>query len=148
LIQDEVFKVGFEVRDHELDAQGIVNNANYQHYFEHARHRFLRSRGVDFVGLHEEGLDAIVHRIEIDYRESLRSGESFEVSVVLKREGKLRLVFEQELRKGDGRLSARARVVTAIVTAGAAGPRPVPPPPGLLERLLGEKGPGEDASGR
>ena len=28
----------FDVRDYECDLQGIVNNANYQHYLEHARH--------------------------------------------------------------------------------------------------------------
>ena len=34
-----------EVRDYECDLQGIVNNAEYQHYLEHARHQFLRSVG-------------------------------------------------------------------------------------------------------
>ena len=37
---EPVFGAGFEVRDCELDAQGIVINANYLHYFKHSRHRF------------------------------------------------------------------------------------------------------------
>lgn len=128
------FLVDFEVRDSELDAQGIVNNANYQHYYEHARHRFLRSRGVDFVGLHDAGMDAIVYRIEIDYKESLRSGEEFTVSVSVAREGRLKLVFLQDIvKKSDGHLASRAKVVTAIVSGG----RPVPPSDELLARLLG-----------
>ena len=38
-----------KVRDYECDLQGIVNNANYQHYLEHARHEFLLSLGVSFA---------------------------------------------------------------------------------------------------
>ena len=130
----EVFSVDIEVRDSELDAQGIVNNANYLHYYEHARHRFLRSRGVDFVAMHEEGLDAIVFRIEVDYRESLRSGDEFSVSVSVLREGSLKLVFAQELvKRSNGHLASSARVVAAIVSGG----RPVRPPADMVERLLG-----------
>ena len=35
------FETRMEVRDYECDIQGIVNNANYLHYLEHTRHRFL-----------------------------------------------------------------------------------------------------------
>lgn len=44
-----------DVRDYECDIEGIVNNANYLHYTEHTRHRFLRSLGVSFAALHEKG---------------------------------------------------------------------------------------------
>jgi len=37
-----------------IDLQGVVNNANYQHYLEHARNEFLISKGVSFVELHDE----------------------------------------------------------------------------------------------
>ena len=127
------FSVDFEVRDSELDAQGIVNNANYLHYYEHARHLFLRSRGVDFVGMHEAGLDAVVFRIEVDYRESLRSFDEFAVSVAVEREGTLRMIFRQEIvKKSNGHLASSARVVAAIVSGG----RPVRPPADMMERLL------------
>jgi len=128
------FAIDLSVRDYELDAQGIVNNANYLHYFEHARHEFLRSRGLDFVAMHDAGLDAVVYKIQVEYADSLRSGDRFRVSVSVRAEGRLRLVFEQEARKeGGGALSARARVEAALVRGG----RPVPAPPELAAKLFG-----------
>ena len=32
---DYIYELKMKVRDYECDLQGIVNNANYQHYLEH-----------------------------------------------------------------------------------------------------------------
>jgi acyl-CoA thioester hydrolase len=50
---NEKFCLEFKVRDYECDLQGIVNNANYQHYLEHARHEYLLSEGLSFTKFHE-----------------------------------------------------------------------------------------------
>ena len=63
-----IFETRMEVRDYECDIQGIVNNANYLHYTEHTRHRFLRSLGVSFADLHEKGVDAVVARMQLTYK--------------------------------------------------------------------------------
>ena len=125
------FSLGMGVRDYELDLQGIVNNANYMHYFEHARHAFILSRGVDFAALHASGLDPVVYRAELDYREALRSGEAFVIRVRAHLEGRLKLVFEESLVKGSGREAAAGRFVVAMVRGG----RPCPPPPEILVPL-------------
>ncbi|KAA3161070.1 acyl-CoA thioesterase, partial [Akkermansia sp. BIOML-A63] len=52
-----IYELKMKVRDYECDLQGIVNNANYQHYLEHTRHEFLTSIGISFARLHEEGVD-------------------------------------------------------------------------------------------
>ena len=46
----------FSVRDYECDLQGIVNNAVYQNYYEHARHQFLLGKKVDFANCIPRGL--------------------------------------------------------------------------------------------
>ena len=51
-----IYELKMKVRDYECDLQGIVNNANYQHYLEHTRHEFLTSVGISFARLHEEGV--------------------------------------------------------------------------------------------
>ena len=54
-----------KVRDYECDLQGVVNNAVYQNYLEHARHEFLLSRGIDFSALAREGINLVVIRAEL-----------------------------------------------------------------------------------
>ena len=110
------YSLELSVRDYECDLQGIVNNAIYQHYLEHARHEFLISRGISFAALHDEGLDLIVIRVEIDYKHPLKSRDSFVVRLNLRREGNLRLVFEQDIFKiPDEKLIINAKV-TGIAT--------------------------------
>lgn len=118
------FSLEFTVRDYECDLQGVVNNANYQHYLEHARHEFLVSRGVSFARLHDEGLDLIVSKVEIDYKYPLRSRDRFVVRLRVEREGNVRLLFIQEIcRIPDEKLVVRARV-TGVATRNG---RPVSP---------------------
>jgi len=125
------FSLEFIVRDYECDLQGVVNNANYQHYLEHARHEFLISKGVNFVNLHEEGIDLIVTRVEIDYKYPLRSRDKFIVRLNIEREGNARLLFIQDIyRIPDEKLVVKARV-TGVATKNG---RPVPPG-SLVEKL-------------
>ena len=125
------YRLEFIVRDYECDLQGVVNNANYQHYLEHARHEFLLSKGISFVILHEEGIDLIVTKVEIDYKYPLRSRDKFAVTVSIQREGNARLVFIQDIyRLADEKLIVHAKV-TGIATKKG---RPVPPG-NLVEQL-------------
>ena len=99
-----------KVRDYECDLQGIVNNANYQHYLEHARHEFLRSQGVSFAQLHDEGIDAVVARITMAFKTPLRSGDEFLCRLRVKKDG-IKYVFHQDiLRMSDQKLACRATV--------------------------------------
>jgi acyl-CoA thioester hydrolase len=105
------YELEFSVRDYECDLQGIVNNAVYQNYYEHARHQFLLGKKIDFAQLHKEGIDLIVSRVEIDYKFSLRSGDIFRVTVTTRREGHLRLIFEQDIFKmPENKLVSHAKV--------------------------------------
>ena len=127
----------FEVRDYECDLQGVVNNAIYQHYLEHARHKWLESIGIDFARLHEDGIDLVVARIEIDYKFPLRSRDKFVVQTGIAREGRLRLVFDQGIfRKPDDRLILLAKVIGTALKDGR--PSPVQSVWEKIEPFLGE----------
>ena len=58
-----IYQLDFKVRDYECDLQGIVNNANYQHFYEHTRHEFLIENGISFAKMHDAGVDFVVARV-------------------------------------------------------------------------------------
>ena len=91
------FELEMEVRDYELDFQGIVNNAVYLNYLEFTRHKYLDAKGLNFVDLHRNGIDLVVSRNEIDYKQSLRAGDRFIVTVNTEMVGHVRLVFHQQI---------------------------------------------------
>ncbi len=128
----QIFTVDMAVRDYECDLQGVVNNAVYQNYTEHARHEFLKSRGLDFAALTASGLHVMVTRAELDYLRSLRSGDVFRVSVQTERVSRLRMAFVQQITLlPQGTPILNARFVVAAVNAQGR-----PCFPESLERLL------------
>lgn len=117
-MKEYLFTLADKVRDYECDLQGVVNNANYQHYMEHARHEFLDSLGENFGAMHERGIDAFVSRVEIQYKHSLRSGDQYLSCLNVYRKG-VKLVFEHDIyRQPDGTLSAKGTVESVIVQDG------------------------------
>lgn len=113
---DYVFELPFKVRDYECDLQGVVNNSVYQNYLEHTRHEFLEQVGLNFAQMHEDGIDGVVIRIEIDYKSPLKSGDQFVCRVNVVREGNLKFIFLQEIyRLPDMKLIVKGKVTTATI---------------------------------
>lgn len=155
------FLLALAVRDYECDMEGIVNNATYLNYLEHARHRYFSALGLTFAELTQAGIHPIVTRAEVDYRIPLRSGDRFAVSVVMERISPLRFAFLQEIRVSaretdpgipgpQGRLTptefatlplaTSARIIATAITASG---RPVPPEkwhPSMAEILAALEG--------
>lgn len=114
-----IYELEFLVRDYECDLQGIVNNAVYQNYLEHARHEFMQSADVDFAELHTEGIDPVVTRVELDYKYPLKSQDKFIVGINLRREGRLRFIFDQTIiRLADEQLMLKGKITAVFLKNG------------------------------
>ncbi len=112
------YTLTMKVRDYECDLQGVVNNSNYQRYMEHTRHEFLETLGENFGAMHDKGVDAFVSRVDIQFKVSLRSGDSYVSALDVSKEGP-KLVFSQFIyRLSDGILVAKGRVETVVVENG------------------------------
>ena len=133
------FTLDLKVRDYECDLQGVVNNAVYQNYLEHARHEFLLNRGIDFAALARDGINLVVIRAELDYRSPLRSGDHFRITTAVEQISPVRFAFHQTIL----RLPEEQPVVTARILGTALNRRGRPQlPAGFADRLQ----PGELAS--
>ena len=91
----------------------------YQHYLEHARHEYLNSRGLDFAELTALGVIIVVIRAELDYKQALRPGDRFSVSVSAKKLGRLKVGFDQEIRRlTDDELMLEAKITAVSLKDG------------------------------
>lgn len=118
-MKEFTYKIGMKTRDYECDVQGVVNNANYQHYLEVTRHEFIQSIGLSFQQLHDQGIDVMVSKITINYKASLHGGEEFISCMNIRRQG-VRYVFDHEIyRASDETLCVKAQVDCVCVVNGS-----------------------------
>ena len=106
-----IFTHELKVRDYECDVQGHVNNANYQHYFEVARHEFLEKVGLNFHELHLQGVDAVVASVHIRYKIPLLGMDEFKCTISKIEKVSVKYIFHQEIiRLKDNALCAKAKI--------------------------------------
>ncbi|MFT3993958.1 MAG: acyl-CoA thioesterase [Dysgonomonas sp.] len=112
------YEYKMKVRDYECDSQGVVNNANYLHYFEATRHELMEQCGLRLRDLTEANIIPLVRNINVSYKSSLRGSEEFICKVNIEREG-LRYFFLQEIiRVPDNTLCAKAVIEVVCLMNG------------------------------
>lgn len=113
-----IFEMPIKVRDYEVDAEGIVNNANYLHYMEHTRHEFCEQAGFSFRQMTAEGLTPVVRHVDITYHSPLGLGESMVSKLRLERDG-ARFIFVQDIYRADnGKPVIKAKVTVVSIKEG------------------------------
>ncbi|MDR2806452.1 MAG: acyl-CoA thioesterase [Dysgonamonadaceae bacterium] len=111
----KIFEIEMKVRDYECDAQGVVNNANYLHYFENTRHEFMQSLGTSFREAHAAGVDPVVTRADLYYKTSLTGSDVFLSSLTVERKG-AKIIFHQIIRrKADGVLCCKGQIEAVVL---------------------------------
>ena len=111
----------------DTDFSGVVYHARYLHFLERGRTDFLRCLGVEQAKLHAaegDGLDFVVHRMEIDFKGSARMDDVLTILTRSEKAAGAKLVLDQEVRMGERRLIL-ARVTVAVVNR-AGRPRRLP----------------------
>jgi acyl-CoA thioester hydrolase len=122
----------------DTDAGGVVYHAQYLAFLERARSEWMRALGQGQEAMrrgrdgHEHGLVFAVRAMQVDFRLPARLDDALEGGVVLRECRRARLVMVQEIRR-DGVLLLDATVRIASLDAAGFKPRPIPP--ALLEQL-------------
>ncbi len=116
--KDYIFSLELQVRDYEIDSEGIVNNANYLHYLEHTRHEFCRHAGFSFEEMKKRDIIPVLNRVEIDYKIPLRSGDTMISSLWIEMKG-VRFIFHQDIyNKATGKQAVQAIVSCVCIENG------------------------------
>lgn len=124
-MQKKINIIEMQVRAYECDFQGIVNNAVYMNYLEHARMSYGKAMGIDVVTLAKEGVIWVVNEARLQYKSSLRPGDDFEIITSTSVQGVMRGIFHQEIKKKDsGELILQSEIITACIINGYPGPLP------------------------
>lgn len=113
-----IYELKMKVRDYECDAQGVVNNANYLHYFEATRHELMELCGLRLRDLTEANIIPMLRNANISYRSPLRGSDEFTSRIKIEREG-IRYLFLQEIiRTSDNTLCAKAVIEVVCLING------------------------------
>ncbi|NJD88747.1 MAG: tol-pal system-associated acyl-CoA thioesterase [Betaproteobacteria bacterium] len=127
-LQPELFAYSFPVRVYfeNTDAGGVVYHGEYLKFLERARTEWLRHLGFDHQALaRNHRIVFVVTQAVADFLKPARLDDNLAVSVQLESLGKVRCVFQQEIRRDD-ELLVRAKITVACVTGEHFKPAEIP----------------------
>jgi tol-pal system-associated acyl-CoA thioesterase len=127
-LQPELFAYSFPVRVYfeNTDAGGVVYHGEYLKFMERARTEWLRHLGYDHQVLaRDHKVIFVVSAIAVDFMKPARLDDNLAVSVRLESLGRVRCVFEQEIRREDEVL-VKARVTVACLVNDSFKPAEIP----------------------
>jgi acyl-CoA thioester hydrolase len=84
----------------DTDHSGVVYHANYLKYFERAREHLLGSHELVRL-LKEEGIGFVVYKCEMTFKEGAVFGDILDIRSTPKIESPFRVVFHQDVYRGD-----------------------------------------------
>ncbi|HEU5063987.1 MAG TPA: thioesterase family protein [Solirubrobacterales bacterium] len=95
------FSHEFRVRYGECDPQGIVFNANYLAYFDHAITELWREAFGSYAVMEERGIDMVVAEVNAQFRGSARFDELVTISAAIERLGTTSMTTRLWLHRGE-----------------------------------------------
>lgn len=123
----EPFTTFLRVRHYEMDAQGHVNNAVYQHYLEQVAIEHSESLGFGPVRYRQFGGTFVMRRVTIDYLRPAFAGETLALTTWLAEMRGPRAVRRYEIRKqSETDLLVTAEALWVWVDGATLRPKAIP----------------------
>ena len=129
-----------EVRDNELDSQGIVNNANYMIYLSHARHKHINEIGVNFDEYARDQQKLILLSCNMKFINSLTANDKFIVtSSISAAEQPNQWVYKQSImRLSDNKYIIKASFNSTCLNGVATGDEEKLYIPEIISQIIGD----------
>jgi acyl-CoA thioester hydrolase len=102
------------VRYAETDRMGLLHHANYLVYFEQARTELLRSQGLTYRDIEDQGFFLVIISVEVKYRSPAKYDDVLSIKTTVARTTPVRIEHRYEVTC-DGRLVAEAKTTLACV---------------------------------
>ncbi len=103
----------------DTDLAGIVYYANYLKFIERARSEWVREMGIDQVQMKADGFVFAVRRVEADYIAPAHYDDQLVVESRMDQPSGARVVFHQDVKRGDVTLFSAAVTVVCLTSTGA-----------------------------
>jgi acyl-CoA thioester hydrolase len=108
-------EITIRVRYAETDRMGLLHHANYLVYFEQGRTELLRSMGLTYKDLEDQGYLLVVTAVEVRYRGPAYYDDVLTLRTTVSRTRMARIDHRYELRR-DAVLLAEGSSTLACVT--------------------------------
>ena len=127
------FEISFRIRYSETDQMGVVYHGNYPQFLELGRVEWLRSLGISYRSMEENGIMLPVISLQINYRKSAVYDDLITVVTKLKKLPSVKIEFDYEIFNENGDLLVEANTVLAFLNIDTK--RPLKCPDYILEKL-------------
>ena len=107
-------EITIRVRYAETDRMGLLHHANYLVYFEQGRTELLRSQGIAYRDLEDQGFLLVLTRIQVRYRSPARYDDLLTLRTTLTRTTLVKLEHRYDLLR-DGVLLAEGETTLGCV---------------------------------
>jgi acyl-CoA thioester hydrolase len=107
-------EVAIRVRYAETDRMGLLHHANYLVYFEQARTELLRSLGLTYKDMEDQGFLLVATKVEINFRRPAKYDDVLTIRTTVARTTMVRIDHRYEVFC-DGQLLAEGSSTLACV---------------------------------
>lgn len=123
----------FRVRYAETDQMGIVYHGNYAQYLEMGRVEWLRTLGVSYKSMEENGIILPVISLQLNFKKSAKYDDLLTVETKLRKTPSVKIEFDYKIYNHDRELLVEANTILAFIDK--ARNRPTRCPNYILEKL-------------
>jgi acyl-CoA thioester hydrolase len=107
-------EITIRVRYAEADRMGLLHHANYLVYFEQARTELLRSQGIAYKDLEDQGYLLVLTRVQVRYRSPARYDDRLTIRTTVVRTTLVKIEHRYEVQR-DGVLLAEGETTLGCV---------------------------------
>lgn len=127
------FEISFRIRYSETDQMGVVYHGNYPQFLEIGRVEWLRSFGISYKSMEENGIMLPVISLQINYKKSAVYDDLITVVTRLKKIPSVKIEFDYEILNEDQEILVEANTVLAFLDVETK--KPLRCPEYILEQL-------------